>query len=279
MTHRFTILSMFPLACGLLACSSSDATDESAPATALVRVAHLSVEVPSVRFCVDGALVEPVGATPIRYTQATAYVRVAVGATLSVVAETSDCADKALQTAPLELEADQRGTWVLYGTPGSTKTPLATRLLADGPRAEPADHQRAKARNFHTDTEAGTIDVGVAPGPAAQLLVFSNVAYGQFAKGSTVGTLDALGYVDGIPTEFPLPRLNIWRHGTRDVLGWFPTANLPLRAGKLYTIFPAGRVATGTPEAVVCEDEPREATHGNLWASCETFEASAPDGG
>lgn len=133
-----------------------------------------------------------------------------------------------------------------------------------------------RLRNFHTDTDVGRLDIGIEPAPGAQLFLFQDVPYGGMAQGSSVGRVSERGYVN-IPSDPPADRLNIWRHGTTDVLGWFPTSDLPFVGGDTFTVFPAGRALTGTPEAVLCTDTVVKATAEQLLAVCEVFVADTPD--
>src|SRR5262249_51180224 len=86
---------------------------------------------------------------------------------------------------------------IIFGHIGEAVHPLDVALLADD-LASPQP-MRAKARNFATDTEAPTIDVGFLKPDGQRMLIFQGVAYGHTPRGTAFGTVSSRGYVDGIP--------------------------------------------------------------------------------
>lgn len=256
-----------------LADSSGTAADSS---TALVRFAQMSVEQQPVVLCIDGEPVQPLGATAVAYPEVTAYLTVATDAVVSVAAMDADCQiDPAVQIQ-LTLDADALSTLVLFGDPGSKRRPLQLQALLDESDVAPPSMTMTRIRNFHTDTDVGTLDIGIEPVPGTQVFLFEDVAYGGVAQASTVSRVSQRGYVN-VPSNPPAERLSIWNHGTMDVLGWFATADFPFVGGDTFTVFPAGRALTGIPEAVLCTDSVVEATAGQLLNACEVFVAQPPD--
>ncbi|MGH1344654.1 MAG: DUF4397 domain-containing protein [Nannocystales bacterium] len=258
--------------------SSGDPTTTSETGgVASIRFAHMSVEQRPVMICADGAAVAPFEARSIAYPEVTAYVAIAAAAEFSLVPEGDDCAAESALSVPLELGENELATVVLYGDPGLPERPLELAVLLDASGTPPTNPDLARARVFHTDTDIGPIDVGVSPAEGVRLHVFGGVPYGGRASGSDVGQLGERHYVDGIPVVLPAERLNIWEHESPTVLGWFSTEDPPFEANGVFSVFAAGRVSTGTPEAVICRDEVESATERAPWAACEVFVPNRPD--
>jgi hypothetical protein len=202
-----------------------------------VRVANMSTEMPSVRVCIED---EPIG-DAVAYGAMTGYLDVALG-------RIGVCGGAARDFAL----GDGRFTVVVYGDPGEEAHPLELAVLPDED-APPAEG-RAKVRAFHTDIEAPSIDVGFPRPDGQRVLIFGDLAYGATPRVSTLGPVSERGYVDGIPAPFPAPRLFVWPSGSAMPLGSFDGALVPFAAGHTYSVFPAGRVQSGTPEAFACDD-------------------------
>lgn len=254
----------------------SSATGPQAMTTS-VRFAHMSVEQAAVILCVDGEPATPLLGTPIAYPQVTAYLSVAANATLAVAPEDADCDATPLLELELDHGADELSTVVMFGDPGSASRPLELRALLDESDLPPSTPSLTRVRNFHTDTDVGNIDVGLVPTAGTQVFIFEDVGYGSVAQSSSLGEVTERGYVDGIPSMPPAERLNVWLHGTTDVLGWFATSTIAFAPGGTYTVFPAGRALVGTPEAVVCVDRPDPATDQELFSECDVFIPNPPD--
>lgn len=256
---------------------AAESSTGATPSTTLLRFAQMSVEQPPVMLCVDGEPIEPLGTTAVSYPEVTAYLSVASDATVSVVAADADCQAKPSAQVQLEHGADELTTLVLFGDPTSQRRPLQMQALLDESGVAPPNMMSTRLRNFHTDTDVGRLDVGIEPAPGTQLFLFQDVPYGGVAQGSSVGRVSERGYVN-VPSAPPADRLNIWLHGTTDLLGWFPTSDLPFVGGDTFTVFPAGRALTGIPEAVLCTDTVVKATADQLLTACEVFVADTPKG-
>lgn len=263
----------------LLVASISSAIACSPEETAIrMRVANLSVEAPSVTACVEEEAIATVDyATMTRYLDVSApdALRVELHAA-SEAGEACD-SDAALASESFSLSTfgDARDfSVVIFGNPNDTAHPLTAALLADD--LEPAPAMRAKARNFGTDTEAPPIDIGFPRPDGQHMLIFADVEYGHTARSTAIGAVSSRGYVEGIPTPFPAPRLFVWPSGGADPLGYFEARDVPFAAGKVYSVFPAGRVRSGIPEAVICEDTLDAATPDAPLSSCQRFTALRP---
>ncbi|MBL4686424.1 MAG: DUF4397 domain-containing protein [Nannocystaceae bacterium] len=262
-------------AAGASSTSTTDDDDDGSTAvaseTVRLRIAHMSVDGLDVIVCVDGEPIAPLGATPIAYPNVTAYLDVPTDAEVTLLPVGSRCHDDTQLDIDLDLAPGAWATLVLFGDPALADRPLELRLLLDETDLPPTSANLARARNFHVDVDIGAIDVGVSPALGVQLMLFDNVPYGGTAQGSDIGTLTERGYVDGALPMVPTDRLNIWTHGTTEVLGWLPTDPPALQAGAVHSIFAAGKVLSGTPEAVVCLDTVAMATAEALWTRCQVF--------
>lgn len=249
----------------------SDDGSTGAAETARLRIAHMSADGHEVVVCVDGEPVAPLGTTAIAYPNVTAYLEVPTDAEVALLSTGARCDEDTELDVALALSPGAWATLVLFGDPALADRPLQLEVLVDETDLPPTSADLARARNFHVDVDLGAIDVGISPAPGMQLMLFDNVPYGGTAGGSDIGTLTERGYVDGAPPMVPTDRLNIWTHGTTEVLGWLPTEPAALQAGSVHSIFAAGKALSGTPEAVVCLDTVAMATADALWTSCQVF--------
>lgn len=250
--------------------SSSSATGEPSTLTRL-RVAVLTVDLEGADVCLDGPqgevgpLGQRLGSDALDYPVATRYLDVELSSVdgVRLVPAGDDCSATALAEAPV----DTRGvapyqTLVLFGDASLPQVDLSAALFPDETDQPPA--AGAKARNIHADPEAPTINVGLIS-PAGPVFVFREVSYQQTALGTDLGEVSANGYVQGIPSvEFPI---RVWQDGTRDPLLELPEVP-PFEAGGVYSVFPAGKVFSGTAEAFVCRDAVDLATPEDPWSAC-----------
>jgi hypothetical protein len=224
MTRRMAIVALAASPLVLAACNDDD-DNVTGPSTgmAMVRVAHLSPDAPSVDIYVNGSralsgvpykdisnyLPVPSGSVNFKVTPANAATPVVIDATVNLnnggnytVAATGFLAS----IQPLLLEDDR-------GTTG-----------------------QAKVRFAHTGPDAPAVDVAVTGGP----VLFSNVSFRQ-----------ATGYPQVAPGTYDL---EVRVAGTSTVALAVP--GVTLRSGTNYTIFAVGLLSNRTLAALPAVDAP-----------------------
>ncbi|MEM6926055.1 MAG: DUF4397 domain-containing protein [Myxococcota bacterium] len=243
--------------------------------TVPIRFAALTVDLPAVDVCwsVDGAP-SPI-VTGLSYPTMTQYadVPLAQGAEVTVAPAGAGCDSEDGIVVAVERRDDDDPTHRTLVFVGDAEPGLAEMigfeaiLLSDDPEPPTTG---AKVRNFHADPVAPVIDVGVQALTGQPTFLFEEVAYTQTAGGSSLGEVTARGYVDGVPL-IRLP-VDVFDHVTGD---WILTIEgaPPFAEGKIYTLFPAGKVTTGRAEVLICEDETIPYAE-RPFASCELIEAT-----
>lgn len=210
------------------------------------------------------------GVSGVPYGAATHYLDLSDGPALRVgFADVNGSCSNFVDVERLHTSSEYQ-TLVLIGDASDDSVPTRAVLLADE-TSEPSS-MGAKARVFHADPVAPSIDVGVELPNGTRNLLFEGVTYGNLASGSAF-PLSGLGYATGIPA-IPLP-VFVWNATTdAKLLQFIPR---PLAAGTINSFFPAGRVTTGGAEALLCVDEPLHATVENPWGRCELVVPSYVD--
>jgi hypothetical protein len=198
----------------------------SAPATAELRLGHLSPDAPSVDIRIDGQVV----ASGVSYGLVSSYSAVPAG-------EARIQVSPAGQNEPVVIDA------TVNLAAGTAYTVIATGLLAGGdlqPVVLVDDRQTssgAKTRFVHAGPDAPAVDIAVANGGP---VVFGNVG---FRESSDYTNLDAGTY-----------DLEVRLAGTNTVA--LPLPGIDLAAGVNYTIFAIGQVSDGSLQALPARDAP-----------------------
>ena len=206
---------------GLIGCSDDD--EDTAPESAMVRVAHLSPDAPNVDVWVDSSKI----LTNVSFKAVSGYLELTEGAHQVAVTPTGATTPKVID-ASVTLEGGKAYTVAATGLLASIQ-PL---VLVDD-LVPPASGQ-AKVRFVHTSPGAPAVDIAVR----ASAVVFSNVAFRGFD-----------GY-DALPTG--LYDLDVRLAGTSTVA--LPVDDVSFTAGYNYTVFAVGLVSNGTLSALPVVD-------------------------
>jgi hypothetical protein len=184
---------------------------------AQVRVAHMSPDAPAVDIYVDGNK----ALSNVAFKAVSNYLPLPAGEhRFEVRAAGAPATDKAVIDAKATVEAGK--AYTVAATNELAKiTPL---VLVDDVAAPGAG--KAKVRVVHASPDAPAVDVAVKGGP----VLINNLAFG---KASDTLTVDAKSY-----------DLEVRPTGTTTVA--LPLNGVNLEAGKIYTVFAAGKVANLT---------------------------------
>lgn len=209
------------LAGSLVGCSDDD--EDTAPESAMVRVAHLSPDAPNVDVYVDGSRV----LANVPFKAVSGYLELAAGAHQVAVTPANATTPKVID-ASVTVESGKAYTVAATGVLASIQ-PL---VLVDDLTPPPAG--QAKVRLVHTAPDAPAVDVAVRGGA----VLFSNVSFRGFD-----------GY-DALPNG--TYDLDVRVAGTATVA--LPVNDVSLTAGYNYTVFAVGLLGNGTLAALPVVD-------------------------
>lgn len=197
------------------------------PATASLRVGHLSPDAPNVDVYLDGEMVPGLANVPFRAISG--YLDVAAATRNVQVFVTGTSANPVID-ADLTLLPGESYTVAATGLVGEGDlSPLVLMDDSDGPSAG-----NALVRFVHTSPDAPSVDVQVAEGPT----LFMDVAFRSFADYASVGagTYDLeVRLSDGGALALPVP-------------------GVALMGGSTYTVFAVGLAGDGSLDALLVED-------------------------
>ncbi len=191
-------------------------------ATGRVRVAHMSPDAPNVDVYVDGAK----ALSNVPFKAVSDYIALPAGEhRFEVRVAGAAATDAAVIDAKATLEGGKDYTVAAINVVAS----IAPLVLVDDNSAPAAG--KAKVRVVHASPDAPAVDVAVKGGP----VLISNLAFG---KASDTLSVDAATY-----------DLEVRAAGTTTVA--LPLAGTNLEAGKIYTVFAAGKLANLGPVVTV----------------------------